>query len=73
MDAAAQAKVKEEISRYHNQLVDQFKSSGLPVKPGKTGVTDVAAGVAGTAWRKMKTIGLCNIAFGAYAIMTSGI
>jgi len=70
MDELTRSRVKQEISRYHNHLVDQFKSSGLPVKPGKAGanIGADAVGKAGTAWRAMKTFGLCNIAFGVYAV-----
>ncbi len=68
MDAAAQAKVKQEISRYHNHLVDQFKSSGLPGKVGASSIDAEVVAKAGGAWRRMKTFGLCNIAFAAYAL-----
>lgn len=67
LDDATKNLVKIEISRYYRDLEKKFASSRLPGKAGATVGADAVA-AAGTAWGKMKTIGLCNIAFGAYAL-----
>ena len=67
LDDATKDLVKREISIYYRDLEKKFASSGLPGKAGATVGADAVA-AAGTAWSKMKTIGLCNIAFGAYAV-----
>jgi len=67
LDAATKDLVKIEISRYYRDLEKKFASSRLPGKAGATVGADAVA-AAGTAWSKMKTFGLCNIAFGAWAV-----
>ena len=67
LDDATKDLVKIEISRYYLDLKKKFASSGLPVKPGKAGVDDVARGVFASAWKTLRTVGLLNTVFYAWA------